>query len=144
MLWLLISKSRKKRPSNSVFMRRAGHSHLKTLVHRKLTQILHRESSDPRFEGITISRVETSPDLSFARVLVSHAAIWNSGNPSGIDEEQQIQLIDSLNRASGFSSKKLGKSLNSRNTPKLHFVYDSGFDHSDEIEQLIRQQQMDD
>ena len=73
MLWWPISKSRKKRPSNSVFMRRAGHSHLKTLVHRKLTQILHRESSDPRFEGITISRVETSPDLSFARVLVSHA-----------------------------------------------------------------------
>jgi len=40
-----------------------------------------------------------------------------------------------------FFSKKLGKSLSTRNTPKLHFVYDSGFDHSDEIEKLIKQNQ---
>ena len=121
-------------------MRRAGHSHVKNLVHRKLTQVLHRESNDPRFEGITISRVETSSDLSFAKVLVSHSGIWSDGKSTGINEEQQKELIDSLNRASGFFSKKLGKSLSTRNTPKLHFVYDPGFDHSDEIEKLIQQQ----
>ena len=144
MSWWHFSRSRKKRPSSTLSMRRAGHSHLKILVHRKLTQILHRESNDPRFEGITISRVETSSDLSFAKVMVSHAGIWNDGESTGINEEQQQELVDSLNRASGFFSKKLGKSLSTRNTPKLHFVYDSGFDHSDEIEKLIRQHQIED
>ena len=51
--------------------------------------------------------------------------------------DQKEQLVSSLNQASGFFSRELGKILNTRNTPQLSFVYDSGYDHSDKIENLL-------
>ena len=103
-------------------MNKSRKTNLSSLVHRRLSEVLLFESNDPRFSNVTISRVETSANLSFAKVFVSIFP------PEGHDE-----LIKSLNHASGFFSQQLGQVLNTRNTPHLIFKYDSGFDHSDEI-----------
>ena len=108
-------------------MHKTGRSNFSTLVHRRLSEVLLFQSSDPRFSKVTISRVETTPSLTSAKVYVS---IF----PTKGKEE----LIASLNHASGFFSRKLGKVLKTRNTPHLTFEYDRGFDHSDEIEILLR------
>lgn len=108
-------------------MHKTSRSNFSTLVHRRLSEVLLFQSSDPRFSKVTISRVETSPSLTSAKVYVS---IF----PTKGKEE----LIASLNHASGFFSRKLGKVLKTRNTPHLTFEYDRGFDHSDEIEILLR------
>ena len=108
-------------------MRKAGKSHIGTIVHRNLSEIIRRHSNDPRFSRVTISRVGIAPDMSYAKVYV---AVFPT-------QERQT-LVDSLNHAAGFFSRQLGHALKTRNTPKLHFVYDSGFDYSDEIEDLIR------
>ena len=97
------------------------------MVHRRLSEVLLFQSSDPRFSKVTISRVETTRSLTSAKVFVS---IF----PTKGKEE----LIESLNHASGFFSQELGKVLKTRNTPHLTFEYDTGFDHSDEIEILLR------
>ena len=97
------------------------------ILQRRISEILLLESKDPRFKKVTISRVETVAGLSFAKVLVS---IFPS--------EGQKELVNSLNRASGFFRKKLGEILNTRNTPQLKFVYDGGYDHTDEIEKLLK------
>ncbi len=52
--------------------------------------------------------------------------------------EGHYELINSLHHASGFISRQLGQVLNTRTTPQLIFKYDSGFDHSDEIETLLK------
>ena len=108
-------------------MKKTGRSSFSTLVHRRLSEILLFESKDPRFRKITISRVEASPNMSYARV---HVSIFPSTG--------QQELVNSLNKAAGFFSIQLGKVLKTRNTPQLTFVYDAGFDHSDEIETLLR------
>ena len=108
-------------------MRKTGRNNLSTLVHRHLSEVFLFQTSDPRFSKVTISRVETTPSLNSAKVFVT---IF----PTSGKEE----LIKSLNHASGFFSQKLGKVLNTRNTPHLTFEYDTGFDHSDEIEILLR------
>ena len=108
-------------------MHKTSRSNFSTLVHRRLSEVLLFQSSDPRFSKVTISRVETTPSLTSAKVYVS---IF----PTKGKEE----LIASLNHASGFFSRKLGKVLKTRNTPHLTFEYDRGFDHSDEIEILLR------
>ena len=99
-------------------MRTRKESH-KTLIQRKLSEIILRESKDPRFERVTISHVDVAKDLSFAKVYVSV-----------FPTEENEALIESLNHAAGFFSFRLGKNLKTRNTPKLMFVYDSGFDYS--------------
>ena len=108
-------------------MNKSGKTNLSSLVHRRLSEVLLFESNDPRFSNVTISRVEASGNLSFAIVFVSIFP------PEGHNE-----LIKSLNNGSGFLSRKLGQVLNTRNTPQLIFKYDSGFDHSDEIETLLK------
>ena len=108
-------------------MNKSGKTNLSSLVHRRLSEVLIFESNDPRFSNVTISRVEASGNLSFAKVFVSI-----------FPPEGQEDLIKSLNHASGFFSRQLGQVLNTRNTPQLVFKYDSGFDHSDEIETLLK------
>ena len=108
-------------------MNKSGKTNLSSLVHKRLSEILLFESNDPRFSNVTISRVEASGNLTLAKVFVSIFP------PKGKDD-----LIKSLNNASGFFSKQLGQVLKTRNTPQLIFKYDSGFDHSDEIETLLK------
>jgi len=108
-------------------MKKTKKNNLNNLIHRRLSEILVLESKDPRFTKVTISRVEADTSLSFAKVLVS---IFPS--------DEKVELITMLNHASGFFSRQLGKLLNTRKTPQLKFVYDTGYDHSDEIEKLLK------
>ena len=108
-------------------MNKSGKTNLSSLVHKRLSEVLLFESNDPRFSNVTISRVEATSNLSFAKVFVSI-----------FPPEGQEDLIKSLNHASGFFSRQLGQVLKTRNTPQLIFKYDSGFDHSDEIETLLK------
>jgi len=108
-------------------MNRSGKTNLSSLIHRRLSEVLIFESNDPRFSNVTISRVEASGNLSFAKVFVSI-----------FPPKEHDNLIKSLNNASGFFSRQLGQVLNTRNTPQLIFKYDFGFDHSDEIESLLK------
>ena len=108
-------------------MNKSGKTNLSSLLHGRLSEVLLFESNDPRFSNVTISRVEASGNLSFAKVFVSI-----------FPPEGQEDLIKSLNHASGFFSRQLGQVLKTRNTPQLIFKYDSGFDHSDEIETLLK------
>ena len=109
-------------------MNKSGKTNPSSLIQRRLSEILLFESSDPRFSNVTISRVEASNNLTLAKVFVSVFP------PEGHDN-----LIKSLNQASGFFSRQLGQVLSTRNTPQLLFKYDSGFDHSDEIETLLKE-----
>ena len=108
-------------------MNKSGKTNPSSLIQRRLSEVLLFESSDPRFSNVTISRVEASANLSFAKVVVSI-----------FPPDRNDELIKSLNHASGFFSRKLGQVLKTRNTPQLIFKYDSGFDHSDEIETLLK------
>jgi ribosome-binding factor A len=97
------------------------------LLQRKLAEILLRESKDPRFRLVTISRVEAARDNSFATVYVSF-----------FPSEQVEEVVTSLNHAAGFFSRCLSKVLQTRLTPKLRFLYDAGFDYSMEIDQALQ------
>ena len=108
-------------------MRRNPRLHRNVLVQRHLSEIFVRESSDPRFQRVTVSRVEASKDMSFAKVFVS---IFPS--------EGKTELVESLNHAAGFFSRHLGQRLTNRLTPRLLFVFDEGFDHSLHIDELLR------
>ncbi len=97
------------------------------LIQRRLSEILLRESKDPRFGKVTITRVEAAPDASFAKI---HFSMFPSDGHEAVEA--------SLNKASGFFSAQLGRVLKTRNTPRLHFIFDGGFDYSEEMDALIR------
>ncbi len=101
----------------------------KELIKVKLAGILNKSSSNPAFEGVTIVDVKLSPDSSSALVFY---AVYGS------DKDPEV-ITEALNTASGFFQSKLAKTLRSRNTPRLSFVFDKGFDHANRIDQLLAQ-----
>lgn len=111
----------------------AGHrlEHLNEAIRQKLGTILIEEAKDPRFKLVTITRVGLAKDLSFARV---EFCVFEPGI-------EISELTDSLNHAAGFFSYTLSRSLSTRQTPKLQFYYDNGFDYAQEIETLLAQVQ---
>ena len=101
----------------------------KELIKIKLSTILQKSTNNPKFLGVTIVDVNLSPDSSSA---VVHYSVFNSS--ADTDE-----ITKALNNAGGFFQAKLANTLKSRNTPKLRFVFDSGFDHADRISSLLDQ-----
>lgn len=103
--------------------------HLNQVIRQKLAQLLHKEAADPRFSAVTITEVSVSKDLSTARVMFS--CYLPDANPAG--------LTESLNKAAGFLSHALGRTLSVRRTPRLHFHYDPGFDYAADMDTVLKE-----
>lgn len=98
------------------------------LIRVKLSSILQKSASNPNFEGVTITDVKVSPDSAVAVIFYS---VFGTSKNIG-------QITKALNDAAGFFQSKLSNSLKTRNTPKLKFVYDAGFDNTDKIETILK------
>ena len=82
-------------------------------VQRELASLL-REVKDPRVSGlISITNVEVTSDLRFAKISVST-----------LESEKLADTIKGLRSAAGFLRRELGARLNLRHTPQLQFVPD--------------------
>jgi ribosome-binding factor A len=85
------------------------------LIQTEIADLLLRQMKDPRLNMATISRVEMSPDLRYARVYISHM-----GNA-----EEQRMAIEGFLHAAGFIRNQLGKRLKLRHVPQLSFKLDT-------------------
>ena len=85
---------------------------------------------DPRVAGVdlSITSVETSQDLSHARVLMSSLA----------DDATLEKAVQGLNHAAGKLRHEVGLRLHIRYVPSLSFVVDSATREGDRVNALIR------
>ncbi|MCW8194996.1 30S ribosome-binding factor RbfA [Proteobacteria bacterium 005FR1] len=100
-------------------------------IQRSLAQMIQSEINDPRLGLVNINEVDVSRDYANARVYVTFV-----GDETQTDVEQSIAI---LNKASGFLRSLLAKSLNSRSTPRLRFVYDKTSVEGQRLNHLINQ-----
>lgn len=97
---------------------------------RQEVSILVRDAvRDPRVGLVTITAVETSPELDHAKVYVS---------VMGDDAEKEAAL-QGLRSASPFIRTQLSKQLHMRRVPELHFQYDRVLAEASRIESLLRE-----
>ena len=97
-------------------------------VKNELTLLLLQQVADPRLTGVSVSRVEVTPDLKQARVFFTVPA----GRESG-------PALKGMQRAKGFFRSHIAKVLNLRYTPELLFYFDNSNEEADRIEALFRQ-----
>jgi len=98
-------------------------------IQRELAQIIQRELKDPRLGMVTVSAVEVSRDLAYAKVYI------NTLNP-----EQDIdQTLQVLRRAAGFLRRELGHRMVMRIVPELRFVYDESIERGSRLTSLIEE-----
>lgn len=85
------------------------------------------ELKDPRVGFVTVTSVETSPDLSSARVYVSVL---------GSDDERTATL-GALDHAHGFLQAKIADQLTIKRTPTLSFHYDESIEQGMRVSKLL-------
>ena len=100
------------------------------LVMRELAQMIQHEVSDPRVGLVTVSHVDVTADMKYAKVYVTRL--------NGVDSEQDIEeCLAGLKRAAGFLRKNLAGRVELRNIPELRFHYDKSLDRGFHMDELI-------
>ncbi|WP_371378603.1 30S ribosome-binding factor RbfA [Thalassotalea aquiviva] len=84
-------------------------------IQKEIAVILQREIKDPRLSMLTVSAVEVTRDLAYAKVFVTFF---------DDDQEKVNTSLDVLNDAAGFIRSLLAKRLRARIMPNLRFQYD--------------------
>lgn len=102
------------------------------IIRHALADIISREDlRDPDLTGVivTVGEVRCSPDLKRANAFVS---------PLGDDTDAgRERLAAALNRASAFLRGRLGKVIELKFTPELHFIADRSYDEATAIDRLL-------
>jgi len=100
------------------------------LVMRELAKMIQHEVSDPRVGLVTVSHVDVTADMKYAKVYVTRL--------NGVDSEQDInECLAGLKRAAGFLRKNLAGRVELRNIPELRFHYDKSLDRGFQMDELI-------
>ncbi len=98
------------------------------LIRQELSELLQRETKDPRLSGyISINSVNTTPDLRYAKVLVSCVC----------EESQKKEILDALSHSSGFFRSVMAKHLKMRRVPELHFSWDESIERGSQLLELM-------
>jgi ribosome-binding factor A len=92
-----------------------------------LSDAITQNLKDPRIGFVTVTAVETSPDLRRARVYVS---VLDS------DKERKLTMAG-LNSAHGFLQKHVARELRLKNTPTLEFIYDDTAERAQRVSRLL-------
>ncbi|ATC94069.1 30S ribosome-binding factor RbfA [Pseudoalteromonas tunicata] len=107
-------------------------------IQKEIAVILQREIKDPRLGMATVSAVEVSRDLAYAKIFVT---ILNTQ-----DEDKSNESIAILNEATGFIRSLLGKRIRARIMPNLKFVLDrsllEGMHMSNLVDKVIREDKL--
>jgi ribosome-binding factor A len=96
-------------------------------MQRLLGEVLLRDVKDPRAEGVSITAVEVSRDL-------SHATVWYSLLDPAADP---APAGEALARAAGLIRGKLGRAMYIRHVPALHFRHDESVERGARLSELI-------
>jgi ribosome-binding factor A len=97
------------------------------LLQQEIGAILSREIADPRIGFVTVTEVETTPDLRHARVWVS--IIGQAG--------EREEALRALGHAVPFIRRQLGARLRIRRIPELHVRLDDSLERGTRVMHLI-------
>ena len=86
-------------------------------IQREIALILQREVKDPRIGMVTVSDVEVSRDLNYAKIYVTFLQLEN-------DAERIKEGLQGLTEAAGYIRSLLGSAMRLRVVPELRFYYD--------------------
>jgi len=99
-------------------------------IQKEIAMILMREIKDPRLSMTTVSAVEVTRDLAYAKVFVTFFD----------DDADKIKSsVEVLNEAEGYIRSLLAKRLRARIMPHLRFVYDQSMAEGVRMTSLVDQ-----
>jgi ribosome-binding factor A len=97
------------------------------VIREVLGAAIATELKDPRIGFVTVTDVDTSPDLRASRVYVSVLGT----------ETEQEQSLEGLQSAHGFLQGRIGDELRMKRTPTLTFHYDESVERGVRLSRLL-------
>jgi ribosome-binding factor A len=98
-------------------------------MRREIADILANRMRDPRMSSwVSVTDVEVTGDLAFARVYVSVL-------PEGAEREEAMGV---LGGAAGFVRRELAARLGLREVPEIRFLLDTSIEQGARVEELLR------
>lgn len=99
------------------------------LFRQEIGQILARDVSDPRIGFVTVTQVETAPDLRHARLWVSVIG----------QRAERDETIAALNRVMVFVRRELGTRLRLKRIPEFHVLLDDTAERGTRLLHLLHE-----
>ncbi len=99
----------------------------------ELAGIIRTDLRDPRVKLVTITGIEVTNDLSYAKVFFS---LMGSSSTLAAD---QAETTAGLQRSAGFLRTQIASRLTIRTVPRLSFHYDNTTERGNHLSQLIDQ-----
>lgn len=97
------------------------------LIKEEISVLVQRQLKDPRLGFVSVTEVDTSPDLKHAKVYISVLG----------PEEQWAASFKALESARGFVWSWLRRHLDLRATPEILFRPDRSMEHAAHIQALL-------
>jgi ribosome-binding factor A len=98
-------------------------------IQRELAEIIRLELNDPRRGMITLTDVEVTRDLAYAKIFYTLMG----------GHEKASVSIAALEGSSGFLRSQLARRIKLFKIPELQFIYDESIEHGINLSQLIDQ-----
>jgi ribosome-binding factor A len=98
------------------------------IIQREISDILRKEVKNPKLGFLTVTDVEVTTDLSFAKIYVS---ILGKGY-------QKKEALEALDQSKGYIRSALAKRLTTRKVPELKFVFDESLEYSNHINTILK------
>jgi ribosome-binding factor A len=107
---------------------------LQQLILQRVAIVLSREIADPRLNLVTITRVELTNDLEHCKVF------WST-----LEEDGARRAVErGLDMARGYIQREVARSMHTRVTPVLTFVFDQSIEGAEELARILREAQLED
>ena len=95
-------------------------------MQREISYIIANEVKNPNIKFVTITDVDVTSDLSFAKVYFTT-----------LDDIKET--LNALKSAKGFIKKTLADRIELRHIPELEFIYDESIEYGKRIEEKIKE-----
>jgi len=93
----------------------------------EINKVIYREINDPRIKFVTITKIQVSSDLKYAKIFVS---IFNDN-----DEGRQKLALEGLEHATKFIRGEIGKDL--KLIPEITFKIDKDIEYQYKLQKII-------
>jgi ribosome-binding factor A len=98
-------------------------------IRKEVSIIIHDELKDPRLGFVTVTRVEMTPDLGYAKIFFSVLG----------KEEDYKRTKEALDSALGFIRSKIAQRINLKFAPEIFFREDRSSEYSVRIQEVLDQ-----
>jgi len=96
-------------------------------LQKAISHIIDTEIRDPQIDAIiSVSEVDTTPDLSYARVYIT-----------SMGSTATNEVLNRIKGAAGFIRGRLSKAVKLRITPRLEFMLDTSKEYASRIDSIL-------